>query len=176
MSAFLFYVRALRQVWKQTINYVSPKHVCFMKLKEEKCKVKIILHYFIAQLLRCCKSTSATVDYFRSQCWPPLCAFISTVIIAMFWPLHETGIKVKVKEVDLYSAFTVVPHTQGARVRIRYNIIICEVRPTNVCVKYTITYHNHKYGLQTEIRVYMCIHTKGKMECIQSRTFVSNWQ
>ena len=27
-------------------------------------------------------------------------------------------VKVKVKEVDLYSTFIVVPHTQGARVRI----------------------------------------------------------
>jgi len=27
-------------------------------------------------------------------------------------------VKVKVKEVDLYSAFIVVPHTQGAQVRI----------------------------------------------------------
>ena len=31
---------------------------------------------------------------------------------------NTTNIKVKVKEVDLYSAFIVLPHTQGAQVRI----------------------------------------------------------
>ena len=31
-------------------------------------------------------------------------------------------VKVKVKEVDLYSAFIVVPHTRGARVRITREI------------------------------------------------------
>ena len=33
-------------------------------------------------------------------------------------PCHTVAVKVKVKEVDLYSAFIEVPYTQGAQVRI----------------------------------------------------------
>jgi len=38
-------------------------------------------------------------------------------LIDILWH-KQKDIKVKVKEVDLYSAFIVVPHTQGAHVRI----------------------------------------------------------
>jgi len=33
------------------------------------------------------------------------------------------------------------------------SVYSCEVRPSNVCAKYTITYYSHKYVLQNEIRV-----------------------
>jgi len=50
-------------------------------------------------------------------------------LIDILWH-KQKDIKVKVKEVDLYSAFIVVPHTQGAQVRItQFNLQITPYLP-----------------------------------------------
>ena len=67
------------------------------------------------------QSTQARLE--RESCSLPY----TTIQCKFWWSVTSVGetlvsatycIKVKVKEVDLYSAFIVVPHTQGAQVRI----------------------------------------------------------
>ena len=60
--------------------------------------------------------TSGTVLNVR-----PYCQVNNVIYCGRVWTLQIVAVVVKskkVKEVDLYSAFIVVPHTQGAQVRI----------------------------------------------------------
>ena len=76
-------------------------------------------HYFVITLAPI-KITITDRDSAFWYCFQPVCLSVC-LCVTVNKPkvdLKTCLVKVKVKEVDLYSAFIVVPHTQGAQVRI----------------------------------------------------------